>query len=203
MTQLQVARLTNLARKLFVLRGSPPATELLDEVTPVVVLEGERAEHRLLAGERLGFGGGNQGAAVGLLSMIQLFNPVDSGVIATIEMMEGIAALGTTVRFVLNDAALAALNNRQGSRDTRNHPTAGFNLGTTLVIRTQQLAAIPGNSNTVWEVAQNTARTDPVVRYEQPGLVLAQGHGLIITALANQAIDANFSWRERELEVGE
>jgi len=168
-------------------------TRLGETLTPVLDLW-QQPEWALLRDELLAFGGSGLTGGVAV-NNIQLFNPVGSNVLVITELIQAVSAIAEDVQLLLNDAALLTDTNRAGSRDTRNHPTLGFNLGVRGQIRQEQTAALPGNAGLVY--VQSAGRTEAEIRYEVP-FVLAPGHGLVLRSLTvGGAIDANFSWRER------
>jgi len=80
MPALNVARLSNLLRGLFVLRGQDTvAPEINDELQGVVILEGERPEHRFLAGDFLCSAHVRVPAVAGTRGEVRVINPAGSG----------------------------------------------------------------------------------------------------------------------------
>lgn len=102
MPPLNVARLSNLVRSLFVLRGPEgAAAEVSDEIQAVVTLEGERPEHRWLAGELLLARQMQVAAVAGQYGEWRLINPTGSGVVHVVERLTMCQIIATPGRHVL------------------------------------------------------------------------------------------------------
>jgi len=203
-SQLQVPRLTNLIRKLFVLRGAPPATELLDEVTPVVVVEDARPEHEFLRGSRLGLGSVIQTGTAVLRSALQLFNPVGSSHLVVVTRLTASMSDGSALNVAIHDTPLVNPSSAAGIRDTRLRQGILLNQGMTAQINGELLvASLAGQS---LALANRQGSVSGLAFYDEDlNLVLAPGTGVTVlqAAAAVQTLSVAWSWVERAVERGE
>lgn len=205
--QLNVARLANLVRSLFVVRAQNPLPEVAEEIQPVIVLENDRAEWAFLAGERLAYGrGGAVAGGVGQKGYVLLFNPLRSNVLAVIENVRHFAAANGGVsgeaRFLTENVAFPALGaaGTRGFRDRRvpGDPTCTIRQGTATAAALAAAGTLASFvPSQVSNAAQHAGQQELVV-------VLAPGDGMILhDAGENENWNAGFDWRERAFEAPE
>jgi hypothetical protein len=197
-----------------VVKGDDIVSEVHRQIFPVIVVEDDRPEHKLLAGERLAWGQFLLAAqGVGITGYVGLRNPAGSGVILVVE--EYYMSTPATKYYVALGRAIANLT-AQGTeqpRDTRLQ--AGATFGVSAPNITGQL--VSGRSDTItpspFVVAENinntTSSSTPNDFNRQP-VVLAPGDTLFLFrsdgaggTITNGAVQANFAWRERSTEPGE
>ncbi len=205
MSSLNVARLTNKLRTLFVLRGGPPpAPEVADEIVPVVLIEGERPEHYFLAGEMLLAHGIDVPAVAGEAGWARLRNPVDSGILITLEalLFTSLASAEVEVRANNTDTAAVSLGTNGGHRDLRWQGAGGI---------AQPVALIESGSQAFGASGQG-----PLVDFDyfaSSGLWTLMPFAMMIDSGRNVAVQhaglnsgphhVTFVWRERAVERGE
>lgn len=157
-------------------------------------VENVPAELLLLSGTRLCSGTASLGAAVGFFGQMFLRNPVDSGVIARLIMIECVIS-AQTVFFGPTLNSSAALGG-EAFVDTR-----VFGQGTTLKLQ--------GNNNflsaasTFW---QQRSLIDLTLSYRPPVAISVIAPGTAFSlgpALVNQSITASWMWVERSAQPSE
>lgn len=185
--------------------------ETMPELQPVYVIEGDRPEHALLAGELLCAGSiATAVPAGGNTARIQLRNPVDSGVLAVVEFIwaqaSGPSYLGIAQEIVVTIPnavlVLATPSTSAGFRDTRISLAQGR---TTCVLeREESAAALPvGAQLVIVGKEQNNAANNNTVNYVQP-VILGPGSSIHLNPTETaKAIRASFAWRERPAEASE
>jgi len=168
----------------------------IGDLFPMLDVENLPGELYLLAGTRLGTGGANQIANAGEVPRIQLFNPVDSGIIATLTSVV-LSSTGTqTVRYTHTATAESTNSNNQRVRDTR------------LGVATETTCEVRGDSNVAALAATGEFRillNQPFTLNDPDGLiVLAPGTGITFALLGlASTLTCNFWWRERVAESSE
>lgn len=214
--QVNVSRWSQLFRKLGVVKGDDIVSEVHRQIFPVIVVEDDRPEHKLLAGERLAWGQFLKAAVVGQTGYVGLRNPTGSGIILVVEQVAAMYA-ARIFRFYLGllraEADWTQASSEQ-PRDTRLQAGATFGISAPNI--TGQI--VHGDSSVisapfvVWEFAAGVLNT--LVAGTNAGplpvAVLAPGDTLAVFAsdgaggtVANLAIQASFAWRERATEPGE
>jgi len=170
-------------------------SEALTELFPMIDVENCPAELLILSGTRIGAGSVRVVGVAAEIPKIQLFNPVDSGMLVTItsiwisvESDSFVEARAATVP--LDDVTASSL------RDTRQ----GTPVLTTAQLRFESTA---GGITQDWavELLANTPFhfTDPNAVW-----VLGEGTGLTIdSAETNRTLSVSFMWRERAFQQSE
>lgn len=170
--------------------GGSKVGEALEDLFPVIEVENAPMELLRACGWRFGMGRANVTSAVGTTPAIQLFNPVNSGMLIVLTdcLIGAIATL--QIEYGPTFVALATSSVAGAERDTRDgaiRPTVGR-------IQTENdgLGSAFGIVRVVANVPQRLS--------DQNGLaVLAPGTGFIFTSSStNVLLQVGFMWRERE-----
>lgn len=171
-------------------------SEALSELFPMIDVERVPGELLALGGTRLGMGGGSVNAGAGLRPRVQLFNPVDSGVLATVSTVFISSSATAALRWVVTSVAnpLGGLENQRDTRVEAIGPTTAIILldGTQVgPIATQCIVTVAGNVFNKIDDANAVA-------------VLAPGTGLTFESDSLGAtLNCSFFWRERTAEPAE
>ena len=197
MATIQQNRWDQLVRRVAGLIGpGSKVNNTIGDLFPMLDVENLPAELYLLSGTRISYGGVSITGAAGEFSRAQLFNPADSGVIATITSITLASAATQILRFSQVDVAETLNTLRQRSRDLR------LTLATepTCNIRSASEAAVLGDV-LLFRLLANT----PFTLTDPNGIVvLAPGLGLTVSAgTVATNITVNFFWRERAAEQSE
>jgi len=168
----------------------------IGDLFPMLDVENLPGELYLLAGTKIAYGGRSVLGAAGQFPRFQLFNPVDSGVIATIT---SITVATTTAQEILLTQTTTA-----ESTDSNNQRVRDFRVGlasepTCILFFASEAAAL--GATLIFRLSSNVTfrLTDP------NGIcVLAPGTGLTVSAgtVATRML-VNFFWRERVAEQSE
>jgi len=195
--QIQQNRWDQLVRRVAGIIGpGSKVNNTIGDLFPMLDVENLPGELYLLAGTRLGYGGGTITSAVAQTPRVQLFNPADSGLIVTITSLVISTAATLTMRMLTQPLAQATDTFNARVRDTRLGP-ATF---TTCQVRIAS-DAIVLTSDVEFRTLPNTPTT-----FDDPNgvVVLAPGTGFTVTtAGTNQELQAAFWWRERVAEASE
>ena len=190
-TELQTDRYDKILRRTGGIIGpGSKVAEVLTELFPMFDVENLPAELYLLGGTKLGFGGGFQRAVAAQAGRAQLFNPADSGVIATLTSVIVSRGGAGPIRWGLRGAAIAVAIDTQLLRDRREVlPTQPI-----VVVRSDTSATLANATGQV-DILNNTA----FILTDANGLaVLPPGQGFEI---GNETVNADFRfvfyWRER------
>lgn len=213
--QLNVSRWSQLFRKLGVVKGDDIVSEVHRQIFPVIVVEGDRPEHKLLAGERLAWGQFLKAAVVGQQGYVGLRNPAGSGIVVVVERIDGIRVEFSRFYIgLLRGEADWTLASTEQPRDTRIQAGATFgvsapNITGQIVHGDSSLISAPfvvaefgagsssaglNSTNLGWTTDIVLAPGDTVVVFISNG---SGGGGV------NVAFQASFCWRERATEPGE
>jgi len=221
--QLNVSRWSQLFRKLGVVKGDDIVSEVHRQIFPVIVVEDDRPEHKLLAGEALAAGQILKAAAgAGVSGFVGLRNPVASGKIVVLERATAIAgglANDSMSRIYgeLSRGATWTQASTEQPRDTRLQPVGAFGVGAPQIVG----QVVSGQSDTIvvtpfviceMLTSSNTLATAvgwTIAEWNSP-LVLGPGDTFSMSLsnalggrTANVAIQGSFWWRERATEPGE
>jgi hypothetical protein len=209
--QLNVSRWSQLFRKLGVVKGDDIVSEVHRQIFPVIVVEDDRPEHKLLAGERLAWGQNLTAAIAAITSFVGLRNPLGSELVLVVESVRGIrAATGQRCYLGLARGPTVTQASTEQPRDTRLQPTGAFGTaapniaGQIVSARSDTIVVTPFVVAEIGESALNASALwqEPVIL--QPGDVLfvwpSNGNG---GNELNAAIQGSFTWRERPTEPGE
>jgi len=195
-TEIQQNRWDQLVRRVanIVAPGSM-VSDSLNELFPTLNVETLVAELQLLKGTRIAFGSLNHPASAGDLNHVQVFNPVDSGMIVTVDMVNIRASAVQEIRYAIVSTALADSTGNPTIRDTR---VPAF-LPSAELRSVQQVGGIPLQGS--YLVGANITRT---LKNDFGLFVLSPGFGIqFATTLANTASIFSFFWRERTAEPAE
>jgi hypothetical protein len=168
----------------------------IGDLFPMLDVENLPGELFLLAGTRLGTGGAAQIAAAGEVPRVQLFNPADSRLIATLTSIVLVSSATQTIRYVHTITPESTNTNNQRVRDTR----LGVAQETTLEVRAASTVATLAATGEFRIVAN-----EPYKQTDPDGLiVLGPGTGITYLGLTvATTLRANFYWRERVAESSE
>lgn len=197
MTELQQNRYDQLIRRVGGLIGpGSKVSEVISELFPMFDVENLPGELFLLGGTRLGFGSALQPGIAAERARVQLFNPVDSGIIVTM----------TTVLFSVPAAAVVRLVSTINPESTA---VASIVRDTRLGVTTATVAQVRAASEVAVLAANGgefTSQANVLNRITDPNgiIVLGPGTGLTITnTLANSSLTVTYFWRERSAEASE
>jgi hypothetical protein len=189
--------------------------ELLSQLTAAIVLENDRPENKYLADENLAWGQNLLAAqGAGIVGFVGLRNPTGSGKLVVTESLEGIRVTTGRIYIGLGRTVTVTQVNTEQPRDTRLQKAGQFGVGA------------PNIAGQIVSARSDTIVTTPFVVAERGasgGNITAQGAGLytipVVLApgdtvfvwgsdglggtLANEAIQASFTWRERTMEPTE
>jgi len=197
MTEIQQNRWDQLVRRAAnIVGGGSQVSDTLNELFPVIDVERVPGELLLLAGTRISFGGGVTVGAATTAGRAQLFNPVNSNVLATITGMLISTSADTIIRFGVNNTALSGGIGTETLRDLRNlQPNSP-----TCQIRTQITVALADATGQTRVLA-----SDPLQLEDPNGLfVLSPATGIEVGPSSfNIGMNFTFFWRERAAEASE
>jgi len=194
--EIQQNRYDQLLRRVAGIIGpGSKVSQVITELFPMIDVENLPGELFLLSGTRLAFGGTNISGGVGNFASIQLFNPVDSENIMTLQTVMYSSLTADTVLFRLNNVALTTNTVAQRNRDSR----VGIPSLAIGEVRREALGAATGAGQ-----ARVLANTTLLLNDKDGVAVLAPGTGFEITsATANTQIFVTFYWRERPAQPSE
>jgi len=197
MTEIQQNRWDQLIRRASnIVGGGSQVNDTLNELFPFMDVETLNAELAILSGTKLCLGSTSQAALAANLSHSQLFNPVDSNTLITVERVDLSMPTGDLVEYVM--AALPLTNSSFTAvfRDTR-LVAAGTPVGQLRDV--QQAAGLPTTGNIF--VPTDT----PVTLQDKRGIfVLGPGSGVTFaTTTVNRTFRMSYQWRERVVEPAE
>jgi len=190
-SSIQQNRYDQLLRRVADLKGGgSKVSDVITELFPMIDVENVPDELLALSGTRLCAEGTLAGGGVGLISKVQLFNPVDSGTLVTVEAI--FVSAGTTDQFNMTTTSTAFATQPDIGiyRDTRfgtaRHPTAKLQV---LIDAATVTAVI------LWRALPNTNFN---ISSRKGVAVLSPGTGLLIGPTAtNLGLRCTFFWRER------
>lgn len=198
MTELQQNRYDRLLRRVGGMIGpGSMVNDVLTELFPMFDVENMPGELLRLSGTRLGMGTDTFNATVAEIPKIQLFNPVDSGLLVTLTTLvitQGVAA--ELVRFAFTSSALTNNIGNTPFRDTRD----GIGLSTVAQVRSLSSAAGVASHFSYRSLADTAVQF-----HDNNGVcVLGPGTGITIaTQNTNRSLTVAFMWRERVVESSE
>ena len=194
---LQQARYDQLVRRVGALYGGgSKVTEVLAELFPVLDVENLPLELRILATWRSAMITVSRTMGVGEVGAVNLFNPADSGIIATVEHIEWKVSATDNVDITLLPNSLTGGQTKGLFRDTR---LGGDRLST--LFATSQT-----NVNTAATFRRfSTTNVTEILRDDRGLFVLSPGNGLQIgfASVTNAFLSGFFMWRERGAEQSE
>ena len=194
--QIQQTRYDRLVRRLGGIIGpGSKVSEALSELFPVLELETLLAELAVLSGTALGHGNTARGGVAVLNQHSQVFNPADSGVIATVTYIAFSTDTTQNIVVGLVNALLADTADPERFRDGR----LGLTPGTVCQVRTESIAA-SSNATRIRIVDDVTF----VLQSENGLFVLPPGFGCQVgTTTQNTTLRVSYMWRERPAEQSE
>ncbi len=165
-------------------------SETLSELFPILDVETEIGELQILGGTRICFGGATVPATAGEVPHAQLFNPVASGVIATVTSFWASGSPSNLVRWGRTQTQDGALTGSETFRDTRMPVT------TNPVCQLSQLSdpAVAGGTGRI-----NVENLFPLhITDPNSVMVLSPGNGLEVgLGIVGSAFEFTVFWRER------
>jgi len=197
MSEIQQSRYDRLLRRVADLKGpGSKVNDVLQELFPVIDVEQVPGELLFLSGTKLGWGGAQKTGDAVKKAGVQLFNPVGSGQLVTVEELVLIVSgsarrlhIGITTITLPTNTGLALL------RDTR----SGSNVNTAAQVRTSG-DAIATTNMSVRLAGNTTISLSPRNGF----CVLGPGTGLtVVDDSDQQTINVSFFWRERIAEPSE
>ena len=171
-------------------------SETLSELFPVIDVEQVPGELLILGGTRIAFGAADSSQGATEFSKIQLFNPAESNIIATItRVIFSIASTGE-IRWTLDDVKREDTASSERLRDSR----LGITTRATCTIHSEgTVTALPA-------IGRISIQADtPFVLEDPDGVaVLGPGTGFSIASnVVNVSVEGTFYWRERTAEESE
>jgi len=197
-TELQQSRYDRLLRRVGDLKGAgSKVNDVLEELFPVIEVEGVPGELLRLMGTRLGMGGHVLSAVAAQFAKIQIFNPVDSGYLTTVtNIISSTDVAGVITEYFLTTVPLLTEVGNNPLRDTRDPIAAG---ATTQIRSEQDVSGIPAHFQFRSIANTPTKITDP-----NGVVILAPGTGLTVApSTVNRSLTCSFFWRERIFEPSE
>ena len=197
MAEIQQTRYDRLIRRVTGAIGpGSKVAEVITELFPMVDVERVPGELLKLSGTRLGFGGIQLAAVLAESPKIQLFNPVDSGLLVTVTTIMASISIDGVITLGLDADPLPEGPGIDVERDTRegtlNQPTAS-------ILTLSDATAGPNFFPNI------VLKRDPLTFQDENALfILAPGTGVTVsTTTTNIQLAANFFWRERAAELSE
>ena len=197
MAEIQQTRYDRLIRRVTGAIGpGSKVAEVITELFPMVDVERVPGELLKLSGTRLGFGGIRLPAVVAEAAKIQLFNPVDSGLLVTVTTILASVNANSEITLGLDTTLLPDGPGINVERDTRE---GAFNQPTATILTLSDATAGP-NFFPVLVLGRQ-----PVTFRDENGLfILAPGTGVTVSSTNTDiALSAGFFWRERAAELSE
>jgi len=170
--------------------------ESLSELFPTIDVENVPAELLLLGGTRICMGGGTIGPTVAEASRAQLFNPADSGILATITSCWVAAPVTDIIRWGVVATVFGTAIGTETFTDTR----LGLTQQPVVDVREGTAAAFADATNQTILLASTAFHL-----HDQNAIaVLAPGTGFEIgLGTDNVRMNYAFQWRERVAEAAE
>ncbi len=197
MTEIQQNRWDQLVRRIAnIVGGGSQVNDTLNELFPVINVETRNTELLILSKWRTALGSTTFAALAGNFDLIQLFNPVDSGMFIVPTRVDFSVSLAGGVRYGVASNALADNTANVQFRDTR---TGITDLPVGQVRSVQQAGGFAQFSNYVV-----LALTTATIQNDRGLFTLAPGTGLTFaTSGQNRTLDVSFFWKERVAEPAE
>ena len=196
-SELQQNRYDQLIRRVGGIIGpGSKVSEALTELFPVIDVERVPGELLLLGGTKIVLASARLAGVAAEIPKIQLFNPADSGVLATVSTIYVSVGSNSLIEFDFVAAAIGTAIGGENVRDTRR----GVATRTVIELRTDSSAGgIPGT------FIQKVNLREPLRITDRNGVcVLAPGTGVTVdTAETNRELCVSFFWRERTAELSE
>ena len=197
MSAINQNRYDQLLRRVADLQGpGSKVNDVLTELFPMFDVENMPSELLRLSGTKLGQGGGAITSIAAQAPIAQLFNPADSGIIATLTKVYIASTSRTLIRWGPAVVAVGAAIGTELFRDTRDPvPRAPV-----CNVRQNSQVAFAAGTN------QSIVLTDTLLTIEGPDdvMVLAPGTGFEVgTNSLASTIVYSFQWRERVAEPSE
>ena len=190
---------TRFERKLRAITGAQGSNLFagVEELAPLIQLEVDRPEWALAGGERLCWARQTQAAVAAVRSCVALINPLDSGMVAVVELIHRTPAVIVEIRFISPVATLVAL-----ALDTVQGFYRDLRSGTEVpACRLQAYTNAGGGGGTWVEDYTATEATIGGFTLRSQPIVLGPDSALIVNTTADlTAIAVSFRWREIPLE---
>lgn len=195
--ELQQNRYDQLIRRVGgLIGGGSKVSEVLGELFPTIDVENIPPELLLLAQTRIGIGSLSLVAAAGEFARIQLFNPVDSGLLITVRRCLAGVTTGQRLRWARTNIALGTGQGTEINRDTRTLVT----VRPTGQIRSASDAAAT-DQNGAADILGNTPLE---IVDKDSAFVLSPGNGFEVGGgTVALRLTVTFWWQERVGEASE
>ena len=195
--EIQQTRYDRIIRRVAGIIGpGSKVSEVITELFPVLDVERVPSELLLLGGTRVCVGEDQQTSGAATSPRVQLFNPVDSGILITVTQVIYTASLAGNVRMGSTETLLAASVGTELFRDRR------LTLGSRpagQVFADSTLTQAPAD----W-LFKSVANESLFIKDANDIAILPPGSGLEIgSGLQNLTIQVTFLWRERPAEQSE
>lgn len=195
--ELQQTRYDSLLRRVGGLLGpGAKVATVVEDLLPVIDVERVPGELLALAGTRLCVGSASLTGAVGERARVQIFNPVGSGIIATVSQAVLSSGSSVTVHGAVNQTQIGSDLGLQTFRDGR------FPVASRPVCQISLLSSVAQtDANMVFRFLANVVH---IYRDENSIAVLPPGSGLEFGATSTATLlVGTFFWRERPAEAAE
>ena len=198
---IQGGRWDEALRRLFSMKQGAIAPVVAAELQPTIVLENDRGEHFALSNTRLATGCYQQNAVAGQYSMVQVMNPVDSGVLCVVTRMFAGSSSNTRMIARIGNVALTTHSQREVKADTRLINWAvGATFRPTCQVRNEANAALVAGT----PIAEGKTLALTTIELIRAPIILKPGIGLYTTTEAqNQSNQTHFEWYERAINPSE
>ena len=197
MTEIQQNRWDQLVRRVSnIVGGGSQVNDTLNELFPTIDVENVPGELLFLSGTKVAIGSSTLQASVGDTNHHQLFNPVDSQVLALVTNVWMLSTSNQSFRMGLGTAAITTNLGGAVLRDTR----TGITVTPTLQNRTvQQAGGIAATSE-----FRSLASVQIQVNDPNGVFILFPGTGVTVATVGTNIVSTvNYFWRERVFEPAE
>lgn len=199
LNQIQGGRWDQGLRRIFSMKQGAIAPTLAGELLAAIILENDRPENFAMVGTRLCQGGTASNGVAAQRSMVQLMNPVGSGVVgvvtAVVQLLNGAGKHGLSHTITaLTTATFGFLT------DTRLFNFTGTTIRSTLQVRSLTAAALVTST----QIARCSGIVNDQVPYIISPIILKPGTGILTAPDAvNTSNTTHFTWYERPLQPSE
>jgi len=196
--EIQTGQLSIILAKRLGMKEGTPAPSLQPEIHAALVLENDRPEWKVLAGERLVAGGGAAVASAGTRSKFRIFNPLGSNTLIVIERLWLTSASGQlSLRRTGSIPIATPLTTVLMDTRDRQVNTSGNN-SAAQVGYANEVGGTPGSA------IFYRSDTPVVERLVELSLILTPGFGFEAdNQTDNVALSVHAQWRERALVPSE
>lgn len=195
MSKIEIGRYSDRLRRALGMKGASIVSgELSPEISPVFVLEGPAVEWEFLQGVRICGVTTVVAAVVGNRSIARLRNPLGSGIIATVTLVEQSTQGVAEVELQLGRAQVnLAITGATAVRDSRWSPTSVL-FRTAMQASSTAAGAVPEGEDVLWR----TLLPDNVEGRYRQGIMMQPGDSLDLSSTTlNVTMHATYAWKER------